>query len=82
MKAEGVDPSCKLPGVHDPLEPEYSILKQRLARRIRYEKMDVKDLDLPSLTNLAERTITDVSEARPMRGVLSQGGKFSHGCGT
>lgn len=61
LKIEGVDPSCKLPGVHDPLEPEYSILKQRLARRVRYERMNVKNLTLPSLTKLAERTITDVS---------------------
>lgn len=30
----------QLPGVHDPLDPEYSILKQRLARRVRYEGQD------------------------------------------
>ncbi len=36
IKAEGVEVNCKTPGVHDPLDPEYSILKQRLARRMRY----------------------------------------------
>lgn len=59
LKGEGVEPSCKVPGVHDPLDPEYSILKQRLARRVRYEKMDVQSLTLPVLTKVAERTITD-----------------------
>ena len=48
-------------GEHDPLDPEYSILKQRLARRLRYERFDVSKLDLPSITALAERTITNVS---------------------
>lgn len=27
--------AVQVPGVHDPLDPEYTILKQRLARRIR-----------------------------------------------
>lgn len=27
---------CQEPGVHDPLDPEYSILRQRLARRLRW----------------------------------------------
>jgi hypothetical protein len=54
-------PSCppplplQTPGVHDPLDPEYSILKQRLARRARYEKVDVQKLDLVSITKLANR---------------------------
>ncbi|MEW5315489.1 MAG: hypothetical protein WDW38_006914 [Sanguina aurantia] len=59
LRSEGLEPSCKVPGVHDPLEPEYSILKQRLARRLRYEKIDVAQMDLPCLTKVAERTITD-----------------------
>lgn len=59
FKKEGVDPSCKVPGVHDPLDPEFTILKQRLARRVRYEKLDPSKMDLPSLTHVAERTITD-----------------------
>jgi hypothetical protein len=45
----------QVPGVHDPLDPEYSILKQRLARRARYEKLDVSKLDLVSITKLANR---------------------------
>ncbi len=47
--------------MHDPLDPEYSILKQRLARRIRYEGVDPTKMDLVSITHLAERTITNVS---------------------
>jgi len=35
LQIEGLSPNCRVPGVHDPLDPEYSILKQRLARRIR-----------------------------------------------
>lgn len=59
FKAEAANASCKNPGLHDPLEPEYSILKQRLARRIRYEDLDPAAMDLCSLTAAAERTITD-----------------------
>ncbi|GAX81647.1 hypothetical protein CEUSTIGMA_g9075.t1 [Chlamydomonas eustigma] len=59
FRAEGYDVNCKVPGEHDPLDPEYSILKQRLARRLRYERSDTSKLDLPSITALAERTITN-----------------------
>ncbi len=45
-----------MPGVHDPLDPEYSILKQRLARRARYERLEVQKLDLVSITKLANRS--------------------------
>ncbi|PNH06654.1 hypothetical protein TSOC_006951, partial [Tetrabaena socialis] len=40
LKAESVEAAVRSPGVYDPLAPEYSILKQRLARRVRYEKLD------------------------------------------
>jgi len=59
LKADGVEKSCKVPGVHDPLDPEYSILKQRLARRIRWEQQDVNSMDLADITKAAERMITD-----------------------
>lgn len=59
LKAEGLDVNCKQPGVHDPLEPEYSILKQRLARRAKYEGLDPKDMTLVDITSLAERVITN-----------------------
>jgi hypothetical protein len=42
---------------HDAQDPEYSILKQRLARRIRDEgfgEEDVKDLDLVMMTKVRE----------------------------
>jgi hypothetical protein len=51
--------AAQVPGVHDPLDPEFTILKQRLARRVRYEKLDPARMDLPALTHVAERTITD-----------------------
>lgn len=44
--------------MHDPLDPEYSILKQRLARRVRYEGLDPSRLSLVDITHVAERTIT------------------------
>jgi len=61
IQTGGLEASCSQPGRHDPLDPEYSILKQRLARRIRYEGLSdrVSDLDLVEMTRVAERTITD-----------------------
>ena len=61
IQADGLDAACSQPGRHDPLDPEYSILKQRLARRIRYEGLadQVAGLDLVAMTRVAERTITD-----------------------
>lgn len=62
IKANGIANSCKIPGVHDPLDPELSILKQRLARRLRYEgtsEVDMKAMNLVDITKLAERTISD-----------------------
>ena len=34
IRRDGLEANCLQPGLHDPLDPEYSILKQRLARRI------------------------------------------------
>lgn len=62
IKNEGLQCNCKQPGVHEPLDVEYSILKQRLARRLAAEgatEESVKDLDLVSLTKVTERTISD-----------------------
>ena len=45
---------------HEPQDPEYSILKQRLARRIRDEGFgedDVKDLDLVMMTKVRELSL-------------------------
>jgi hypothetical protein len=58
FKAEGLDPSCLKPGVHDPLDPEFTILKQRLARRLKHEGVDPSTLDLVSVTKASERFIT------------------------
>lgn len=62
IKANGLDASCKKPGVHDYNDPELSILQQRLARRMRYEGFTeerVQETDLVGLTKVAERTICD-----------------------
>jgi hypothetical protein len=61
LQGEGLSRNVKIPGVHDPLDPEYTILKQRLARRVQYESQDPRRMDLAGLTSLAERVITDVS---------------------
>mmetsp|Transcript_4823 Transcript_4823/g.8376 ORF Transcript_4823/g.8376 Transcript_4823/m.8376 type:complete len:470 (+) Transcript_4823:45-1454(+) len=58
LKQLGLDACCQSPGTHDPLDPEYSILKQRLARRLRHEGADSSKLDLIEVTKAAERTIT------------------------
>lgn len=50
-------------GKHDPFDPEFAILKQRLAERMRKEQAAPKDMDLVSITQLAERTITSDLEA-------------------
>ena len=55
--SEGYAKHCKVPGVHDPLDPEFSILRQRLARRLRYEKTDISTLNLTNITAAAERTV-------------------------
>ena len=62
IRRDGLEANCLQPGLHDPLDPEYSILKQRLARRIRYEGLSdeqVEALDLCEMTRVADRTITD-----------------------
>ena len=45
-------------GKHDANDPEFSILKQRLAARVKQEGLDPKDMTLVDMTSLAERTIT------------------------
>ncbi|PSC73738.1 low-CO2 inducible isoform B [Micractinium conductrix] len=62
IREEGLVCNCKIPGVHDAVNPEYSILKQRIARRLRHEgetDESVKKLSLTDITKVAERTISD-----------------------
>ncbi|KAL4419735.1 hypothetical protein ABPG75_006833 [Micractinium tetrahymenae] len=62
LRSEGVTCNCKIPGVHDAVDPEYSILKQRIARRLRHEGVtdeSVQGLNLVDVTKVAERTISD-----------------------
>jgi hypothetical protein len=61
LKEEGLGANCKTPGVHEPENPEYSILKQRLARLVRKDgksEADVKNMTIVDLTKVAERAIT------------------------
>ncbi|KAG2425312.1 hypothetical protein HXX76_013729 [Chlamydomonas incerta] len=60
LKRDGLEVNCKQPGVHDPLEPEYSILKQRIARRLAYEKINPLDCSLVDMTKAAERVISAI----------------------
>ncbi|KAF5838160.1 hypothetical protein DUNSADRAFT_3285 [Dunaliella salina] len=59
FQKDGLEANCRVPGVHDAENPEYSILKQRLARQLRSEGCDPSKLDLVSITQAAERTITN-----------------------
>lgn len=45
-------------GEHDPADPEFSIMKQRLAARLAREDADVTKMNLGQFTALAERAIT------------------------
>mmetsp|Transcript_22805 Transcript_22805/g.54572 ORF Transcript_22805/g.54572 Transcript_22805/m.54572 type:complete len:407 (-) Transcript_22805:175-1395(-) len=58
FKADGLEAFVEKPGVHTPLDPEFSILKQSLARRIMQESKKVDELDLVELTKIGDRTIT------------------------
>lgn len=58
IKSEGLEVNKKVPGVHDPVDIEYSILKQRMARSICSEGLDVQKMDLVDVTKLAEQRIT------------------------
>ena len=45
---------CGDDAVHDVMDPEYSILKQRLARRVRAEgTSDVASMDIVGLTKVS-----------------------------
>ncbi|GBF88278.1 hypothetical protein Rsub_00990 [Raphidocelis subcapitata] len=59
LQSEGLDSNVRVPGVHDPLDPEMSILKQRLARRIQAENMEPANMNLADITSVAERVIAD-----------------------
>ena len=46
---------------HDALDPEYSILKQRLARRIRHDGLtdaDIAEMDLVGITKVGDPAMT------------------------
>ncbi len=75
FKAEGYACNCKEPGIHDPLDPEYYVLKQRLARRLRCEQTDVSQMTLASITAVAERTITNVSHTWAARRAFTASAK-------
>jgi hypothetical protein len=60
LKAEGVAPNVKPGDVHEDDNPEYSILKARIAKRLQTEgatDADIQAMDLVGLTKVCERTI-------------------------
>lgn len=59
LKTEGIEVNKRMPGVHDPVDIEYSILKQRMARSICAEGLDIAKMDLTDITKVAERRITE-----------------------
>lgn len=65
IKASGLEEQVKKPGVHDPLDPEFSILKQRLARRIRFEGLDIETMDLVGMTKVRQ-PVPDCLPACPL----------------
>jgi hypothetical protein len=52
LQGDGLEAHVKEPGVHDIDEPEFSILKQRVARRIVAEGLNVDKLDIAALTKV------------------------------
>lgn len=58
LRKEGLADNKKTPGVHDPVDIEYSILKQRMARTICAEGLDPRVMDLADVTKVAEKRIT------------------------
>ena len=59
LQSEGIDNNIKSPGVHEPDDVEYSILKQRLARMIKKKNIDVNSMNLADITKLAEERISE-----------------------
>ena len=53
IQETGLADQVKHPGEHDPLDPEFSILKQRLARRCAAEAANVNAMDLVGMTKVS-----------------------------
>lgn len=58
FKAEGLEKHVLEPGVHSVDDPEYSIIKQRIARKIVAENRSVEKMNLIEITQVAERQIS------------------------
>jgi len=58
LKAEGLESNIVKPGVHNADDPEYSILKQRIARRMLKEDVRPDNMNLVDITKIAERQIS------------------------
>lgn len=62
IRESGIEAAARPPGEHDHLDPEHSIMKQRLARRLRLEgvrsRAQLEALTLAELTEVAERAFT------------------------
>ncbi|CAG9460391.1 unnamed protein product [Pedinophyceae sp. YPF-701] len=70
--ASGVEAECKNPGTHDPLDIEYSILKQKMARQLKTEGVtDVSKMNLVDFTKVCERLVTQELREMIAKGVDS-----------
>eukprot|EP00899_Mesostigma_viride_P027246 jgi/Mesvir1/7706/Mv11663-RA.27 len=58
IKANGVEPECKVKGVHEPHDCEFSICRARMARTLKAKGMNPADVDLVKFTAAAEERIT------------------------
>jgi len=59
LKAEGLEDNVASEDAHNPSDPEYSILKARIASRMQQENADPSKMDLVEITKLAERQISE-----------------------
>nr|AXF41556.1 LCI70 protein [Chlorella sp. ArM0029B] len=60
IRKDGLASNCRIPGVHDARDPEFSILKQRIARRLRFEgacEETVSQFSMVDIAKVAQRTI-------------------------
>uniref|UniRef100_A0A061SLV5 Low-co2 inducible protein n=1 Tax=Tetraselmis sp. GSL018 TaxID=582737 RepID=A0A061SLV5_9CHLO len=62
FKTEGIAEYAKGTGMHNPLDPEFSIFKQSLALRLQQENQNVDSVDLVELTKVADRQISSELE--------------------
>ena len=66
--------------MHEARDPEYSILKQRLARRMRYEgtdEADVQKMDLVDLTKVRDSVLRHSLASRAQAAGMAQSARLA-----